>query len=356
MASSARYQLGAARVNRVSAFDAIIPMQATERADVQVHGETIRFGVHTGQQFESFDEALELWQRAEELGYDWVSDFDHFRPGSGGAGLPCFEGTTLLAAVAARTSRVRCSILVASVAYRHPALLASAATTIDHISGGRLELGLGAGGGDRAQEQWGLPAPSTGASMDMLDEACRVLRLLWGEEVSSFDGRYYTLRDARLEPKPLQARVPLVIGGAGERRLLRIVAEHADVWNTMASDLELYRHKTAVLEQHCRDVSREPGDVRRSVMFRAVLGETEGEARDRLAEMEDAAPPGGPPLGGWLVVGTPERCVEELRQYARLGVRDFLLGARTPLDWRTIELVAAEVAPALAGQRGLSAT
>jgi alkanesulfonate monooxygenase SsuD/methylene tetrahydromethanopterin reductase-like flavin-dependent oxidoreductase (luciferase family) len=304
---------------------------------VPVHGDAVRFGVHTGQQFRGFAEALELWTRAEAAGYDWVSGFDHFRPGAGGPGGPCFEGLTLLSALAARTERVRCAILVLAVPYRHPAVVAAAAATIDHVSGGRLELGLGAGGGDLGNEQYGLPFPPTGERLDMLDEACHVVRGLLTQDVTSFAGRHYRLEDARLAPKPLQARVPLVIGGAGERRTLRIVAEHADIWNTMAGDAGAYRRLAGVLAGHCEAAGRDPADIRRSVMFRAVVRETEAEAR---ADAGD---------GAWLVAGTPEQCAERLRAYAELGVRDFLLGLRPPIDWQTLELVATRVAPALRG-------
>jgi alkanesulfonate monooxygenase SsuD/methylene tetrahydromethanopterin reductase-like flavin-dependent oxidoreductase (luciferase family) len=164
----------------------------------------------------------------------------------------------------------------------------------------------------------------------MLDEACRILRSLWTQETTTFEGRHFQLKDARCEPKPMQEHLPLVIGGAGERRTLRIVAEHGDIWNMLYwSDLDEYRHKLEVLAEHCADVGRDPADVRRSLTFRALLDEDEGAARERARELH------GDPL--------PER----LRAYADVGVGDFLLGAMTPVDQQTIELVANSVAPAL---------
>jgi F420-dependent oxidoreductase-like protein len=313
---------------------------------VQIHGEAIRFGIHSGQQYTDFDQCLELWQRSEELGYDWVSNFDHFRPMDHPTG-PCFEGTTLLAALAARTSHVRCGMLVLGVAYRHPAVVANIAATIDHLSGGRLELGVGAGANDIGQDQYGIPFPRVGVRMDMLDEACRVMRSLWTQETTTFEGRHYRLKDARMEPKPVQEHLPLVIGGAGERRTLRIVAEHADVWNTVAGDLDAYRHKLKVLAAHCADVGRDSADIRKSVMFRVVLAGNERKAEERLGELLGNVPSDSPMRQGWLTVGTPEQCVEHLRPYVDLGVGDFLFGIRSPVDWQTIELVAQQVAPAL---------
>lgn len=313
---------------------------------MHLHRDTIRFGIHSGQQYGSFDEALALWRTAESLGADWVSVFDHFRPMDRPLG-PCLEGPTLLAALAARTPRVRCAILVAGVPYRHPGILASIAATLDHVSGGRLELGLGAGGPDLAQQQFGLPFPPVGERMDMLEETCTVLRRLWTEESVTFRGRHFQLEDARLEPRPLQSRVPIVIGGGGEQRTLRIAARHADVWNTVPASPDGYRHKLDVLRGHCADLGRDPAEIRKSILFRAVLAPTETEAYARLDEMTGHAPADSPLRQGWLVVGTPEQCLDRLIPYAEMGVRDFLLGARAPVDWETVELAAGPVAEGL---------
>lgn len=313
---------------------------------MQIYGDTIRVGIHSGQQYTTFDQCLELWQRAEQLGYDWVSAFDHFRPPDRPSG-PCFEGMTLLAALAARTRSVRCAMLVLAVSYRHPAIVASMAATIDHISGGRLELGLGAGSYDMGQEQYGLPLPHAGVRLAMLDEACRVIRELWTKESVDLAGKYYQLKSASLVPQPLQKHVPIVLGGSGELRTLRIVAEHADIWNTLAGDLDLYRHKINVLASHCAAVDRDPADIRKSVMLRAVLASTEQEAEERLQELLAGASLDSPKRQGWLVIGTPEQCAERLRPYIDLGVRDFLLSVREPIDWPTIELFIQQVAPML---------
>jgi alkanesulfonate monooxygenase SsuD/methylene tetrahydromethanopterin reductase-like flavin-dependent oxidoreductase (luciferase family) len=319
---------------------------------MQIHGDTLRFGVHSGQQYAEFEECLGLWQRAEELGYDWVSLFDHFRPPIGGPAGPCFEGTTLLAALAARTSRIRCAMLVSAVTWRHPALAAAAAATIDHISGGRLEFGIGAAGADLGYEQYGIPFPAAGDRLDMLDEACRVMRGLWSGERTDFSGKHYTLTDAYLAPRPLQERLPLVIGGEGRRRMLRIVAEHADIWNTLAGDPAGYRGLLDALGGHCADVGRDVADIRKSVTFRALLAPDAPGLAEGRRRLERILPADSPVWPEYLVMGTPDECVERLKPYLDLGVRDFVLGARPPVDWRSVELFAQEVIPALRAYHG----
>ena len=305
-------------------------------------GDQIRFGVYSGPQHATFDGYLELWRRCEELGFDWLSVFDHFMPIVGQPDGPCFDGPTMMAAMAAHTSRVRVAILVTGVTYRHPAVAANIAATIDHVSGGRAEFGIGAAWFEKEHRQYGIPFPRVGVRMDMLDEACRVMRGLWSEERFSFTGEHYQLQAAQMNPKPVQARLPLLIGGAGEKRTLRIVAEHADVWNTGLEELETFRHKLRVLARHCELVGRDSREIRKSLTFRAILAENETELAARRRR-----PPAIPIDLSGVEFLTSEQCVERMRPFAELGARDFLLSAYAPYDWRTLELVAREVAPAL---------
>ncbi|WP_078883501.1 LLM class flavin-dependent oxidoreductase [Streptomyces sp. CNQ431] len=307
----------------------------------------IRFGVHSGQQYTRFGDCLALWTRAEELGYDWVSLFDHQRPPLGGPDGPCFDGPTLLAALAARTRRIRCGMLVSAVTWRHPAMAASIAATLDHVSGGRLEFGVGAGGPDLAYEQYGIPFPSAGERLDMLDEACEIMRGLWTHGRVDHAGRHYRLAGACLEPKPLQERLPLVIGGGGEKRTLRTVARHADVWNTLVTDVDTYRRKQAVLAAYCDEIGRSPDEIRMSMTFRVVLAEDDARVGERKRERLALLPVGSSDVSEYLAFGTPQQCVEALLPYVRLGVRDFLLGLRPPVDWETMRIFAEQVAPAL---------
>jgi alkanesulfonate monooxygenase SsuD/methylene tetrahydromethanopterin reductase-like flavin-dependent oxidoreductase (luciferase family) len=222
------------------------------------------------------------------------------------------------------------------------------AATIDHVSGGRLELGLGAAWYELEHEQYGIRFPPIGERMDMLDEACRIVRGLWTQEITTFDGRYWQLRDARCEPKPLQQPLPLWIGGSGERRTLRIVAEHADGWNTFLMPRDEYRHKLDVLERHCADVGRDPDTIRRQLVARAILGEDEREAEERVRERAEALQVDVDQVRAKWAVESAEAFAERLRPYAEeLGVGDLLVLARPPADLRTIELLARVVAPAL---------
>ena len=308
---------------------------------------SLRFGIHSGQQHTSFEDYLALWRLAEDVGLDWASVFDHFLPIQSDPTGPCFEGPTLLAAMAAHTTRLRCGIIVVGVTYRNPAILANIATTIDHISGGRMDLGLGAAWYEDEHRQYNVPFPRIGIRMDMLDEACRIVRALWTETRATVEGEHFAVRDALCEPKPLQERMPLWIGGSGEKRTLRIVAEHADGWNTFHGDPAEYRHKVGVLAGHCADVGRDPADIRKQVVLRAILDDSEAAAAERLRERADRAGVAPEQLGDGMIVGTPEQCAERLADHRDLGVGDFLVLARPPADRRTIELFAREVAPAL---------
>ena len=309
---------------------------------MSAYGDQIRFGVYSGPQHATFGGYLELWRRCEALGYDWLSVFDHFMPIVGDPGGPCFDGPTMMTAMAAHTSRVRVAILVTGVTYRHPAVAANIAATIDHVSGGRAEFGIGAAWFEKEHVQYGIPFPRVGVRMDMLDEACQVMRGLWTEERFSFAGEHYQLQDAQMDPKPVQARLPLLIGGDGEKRTLRIVAEHADVWNTGLEEIETFRHKLEVLARHCEQVGRDPREIRKSLTLRAILAENETELAARRSE-----PPAMPIDLSNFEFLTPDQCAERMRPFAELGGRDFLLAAYSPYDWRSLELFAREVAPAL---------
>ena len=307
----------------------------------------LRFGIHAGQQHATFDEYLAIWRLAEDVGLDWASVFDHFLPIQSDPTGPCFEGFTLLSAMAAHTERLRCGIIVTGVTYRNPAVLANMAATIDHVSGGRLEMGLGAAWYEDEHNQYGIPFPRIGERMDMLDDACRIVKALWTEETATVAGKHFSVTGARCEPKPVQSPLPLWIGGSGEKRTLRIVAERATGWNTFHGDVAEYQHKLDVLAGHCADVGRDPAEIRKQVVLRAILDDTEAAALDRARERADRAGVPVEQLIDGMVVGTPEQCAARLEDHRRLGVADFLVLARPPADERTIELFAREVAPAV---------
>ncbi len=310
----------------------------------------LRFGIHAGQQNTDYASYAALWERAEALGLDWASVFDHFLPIFSDPQGPCFEGFTLLGAMAAQTSRLRCGIVVSGITYRHPALLANIAVTLDHISGGRFELGLGAAWYELEHERYGIAFPRFRERAEMLREASLIVKQMWSRERTTFEGEHFHLIDAPCEPKPVQTpSIPLWIGGAGERVTLRVVAEVADGWNTFLIPQDEYRHKLDVLAEHCAAFGRDPHDIRRALVTVALLADTEGELDDRVRERASALGIEPVAVRERFAVATAERFIDTLRPFVALGVGDFLLRARAPADERTLELFATTVAPALRG-------
>jgi len=213
---------------------------------------------------------LQVWQEADRtpaFEHAWL--FDHFAPIQGDLDGACFEGWTLLAALAAQTSRLRLGLMVAGNTYRHPAVHAHMAATVDVISNGRLEFGVGAGWNEYEHQSMGIPLYTPGERIRRLGEACEITQRLWTQQLTAFEGRYYQLAQARCEPKPIQKPYPpIVIGGSGEQLTLRIVAQYADIWNFGGGDVETFQHKIGVLHEHCAAVGRDPEQIELSVQAR----------------------------------------------------------------------------------------
>ena len=306
----------------------------------------VRVGLHSGQQYAVFDEIAALWRRAEDAGLDWVSLFDHVRPPLGGAAGPCLEPLTTLSALAGRTARVRCALLVAAPAWRHPALLAASLLTIDHVSGGRAELGLGVGSSDLGHQQFGI-APPGPDRYEFLDEYCAVVSgLLRGREVTH-QGHHFSVQHARLVPGPIQPSIPLTIGASGERRGLRLVARWADTWNTLAGSVDAYRRKCEALDRWCDVEGQDPSRIRRSITFRTVLATTSTRTAAKRERLREALGGDHPDLHEHLDADSVGELVDVLGQYRELGATDFLLGLRPPLDEETLDVFVTEVAPQL---------
>lgn len=226
----------------------------------------MRISVKLAPTFE-YSELEQFWSRADALGFGTVWNYDHFY-GLDANATPTLEGWTCLAAMAAVVRRARVGCMVTGVTYRNPAILAKMAVTVDHISGGRLDFGIGAGWHEAEHRGYGIPFPSPGTRVAMLDEALTVIRRLWAEESVSFSGRFFTLEDALCEPKPVQRpRPPIVIGGS-QPKMLRVIARHADEWN-MPSRLGPadWAEVSGRLDAACAEVGRDPGRVRRSVQL-----------------------------------------------------------------------------------------
>ena len=230
----------------------------------------LSWGVKTAPQHTTYDAMLKMWQGADDtpaFEHAWL--FDHFSPIQGSLDGPCFEGWTLLAALAAQTSRLRLGLMVTGNTYRHPAILAHMAATVDVISNGRLDFGIGAGWNEYEHTSMGIPLYAPGERIRRLGEACEIIRRLWTQHLTDFEGRYYQLKEARCEPKPIQKPYPpFVIGGSGEQLTLRVVAQYADIWNAMPATVEDFRHKLDVLHGHCAAVGRNPQEITLSVQAR----------------------------------------------------------------------------------------
>jgi F420-dependent oxidoreductase-like protein len=291
---------------------------------------------------ESWDDVYELAAHCERTGWDGVYFADHFMPN--GPGPEPVDGDTLecwsiIAALAATVPRMRIAPLVTSVTYRHPAVLAKIASAVDHVSGGRLSLGVGAGWQLNEHAAYGLELGSVRERMDRFEEAVQILRSLLTEPRTTFEGKYFQLHDAPAQPAPVQARMPLLIGGAGERRTLRIAAQYADHWNAWTTP-ELLAHKVSVLREHCAEVGRDPAEIHVSTQGMLYLSTDE----EWLKEHRDGAP------GRPMIVGTPAEVAGIVARYQEAGadeliVPDFTLGTLAEKK-DTCDLFMAEVAPA----------
>ncbi len=279
----------------------------------------VRFGLCTDQNL-PYATLVERWQYFESLGFDSLWDCDHYVQPSRPTG-PYYEGWTLLAALAARTERVRVGVLVSSNTFRHPALLAKEAVTVDHISNGRLDLGIGAGWYVPEHEMYGLDFPPPAERVARFRECVEIVDALLRNEVTTYAGRYYQLQDAAFRPGPVQQpRPPLVLGGS-KPKMLRIVAEYADTWNAFGS-VEAMRERNALLDEQCAIVGRDP-----QAITRALYG---------WASMMGSDP--------WE---SPAAFTEIIGAYRDAGINEFLLDAPGADHFPVLEKIVADVLPAL---------
>ncbi|HEX2851215.1 MAG TPA: TIGR03560 family F420-dependent LLM class oxidoreductase [Acidimicrobiales bacterium] len=267
----------------------------------------MRFGIDVAQQRMPWDEVVRRVQFGEALGFDGAWGFDHFQPMYGEGPGEAFDGMTTLAALAGQTDRIRLGLLVTGVTYRHPAILASQALTIDHASHGRLELSLGAAWFEPEHRALGVPFPSTAERFDLLEDALEIVtRLSTGERVS-YDGRVVSLRDAQMQPLPVQRpHPPIWIGGNGPRRTLPLVARYADVWHGFGTPNSL-RPSMERLDELTAAAGRDPASILRAASL--SLSDDFNTIRRYLAKWRD---------GGWgyLVCGWPEEGYARVEQFA----------------------------------------
>ena len=266
-----------------------------------------------------FDRVVEQAKAAEGAGFNTVTVMDHLYQiqGVGPVTDPMLEGWSVLAALARETSRVRLGTLVTGVTYRNPALLAKTATTLDILSGGRAIFGLGAAWNDVEHDGYGFEFPPVRERMDRLDEALTIVRKMFTEERPSFEGRHYRIHDALNEPRPVQpGGPPILVGGGGEQRTLRIAARHADMTHWFAIGIEPLRRKTEILEHYCSEIGRDPASIERTMGAPVIVAANDAEAQALLERMpEDRRP--------FAQVGTAEQMAGAMRPYLDAGFTGF---------------------------------
>ena len=263
----------------------------------------------TGQ---AWSEILDVSLYAERTGWDGIWVADHFMPLAGNLDDPMHECWSVLAALAAVVPRVRVGALVAGNTYRHPAVLAKQAVTIDHVSNGRLVLGIGAGWQEN-EHAYGIELPSVKDRLDRLEEACKVITGLLNQDRTTFDGTYYHLTDAPLSPKAATGKLPLLVGGGGEKRTMRIAAQYADEWNVWG-DPALLAAKGAVLDRHCEDLGRDPSTIKRSANALLFLSEDESSSREPGRARDVPS-----------IIGTPAEVVEIAAAYQAQRVDELII-------------------------------
>lgn len=281
----------------------------------------LRFGIKTAQQWTTYDDILRVWLEADSvpiIEHAWA--FDHFIPLGPDPTGPQLEGWTLLGALAARIERLRVGLMVTGNTYRHPAVLANIGATVDHISHGRLDFGIGAGWNELESTMYGIPLYTPGERIRRLGESCEMIKRLWTETVANFDGKYYQLKEARCEPKPIQKPYPpFVIGGSGEQLTLRVVAQYASIWNFVGGSVETFNHKREVLAGHCVAIGRDPSTIELSIQT-LVNYENPAETRDQI------------------------------RPYIEAGATHIILNLRAPYPEGIVERIAKEIAEPLKGE------
>jgi len=305
----------------------------------------IRFGIQTGQQNVTWDDMVSLWQKADGWGYDSLWNFDHFYPIFTDPNGPCFEGWTTLAALAQATKRARIGTLVNGNTYRNPCLTAKMAATLDHVSGGRFNLGIGAGWFELEHRTFGIDFKTIPGRLAALDEACRIIKSMFADERTTFAGKHYTVTDALGMPKPVQRpHPPIMIGGTGQKVLLRIVAEHADMWNSYGT-AERMAELIGVLDRHCDAVRRDPAAIEKTVMmplcYRAAP-EREQFVCAVAASMDGSTPEQARKR---IMIGDADECLETIDRYTRVGITHFIFMTFTPYFPDEIQGFAEEVLP-----------
>ena len=293
---------------------------------------TLKIGIHAGPQNLTVTDLQRLWRRGDEAGFHWISVWDHFYANPlKDRGEPCFEAVAAMAALAAMTEHVRVGCLMFCALYRNPGLLAKAAVTIDHISDGRADIGVGAGWLEEEFRDFGYGFPPLGERLDRLEEAVQIIRSLWQDPVTEFDGSYYHLEGAVGSPRPKGLR--LWMGGFGTRRTPAMAARYADGFNLPYLPPDAVADRLGRLTEACERIDRDPASLDTSVNVGFYMG------RD---EAPDVIP-------GGALLGDAHRVIDRLGEYAETGVKGVNIAFRPPIDWEAFESFIEDVLPTYHG-------
>jgi F420-dependent oxidoreductase-like protein len=303
----------------------------------------MRFAVMIeGQEDVGWNDWVALAQTCERLGFEALFRSDHYGSVEGVRTRGALDAWATVCALAAITSQLRLGTLVSPATFRHPSVLAKSAVTADHISGGRIEVGLGTGWNEPEHRAYGFPFPDMKTRMDRLSEQLEIITRSWHQGAFSFRGEHYTVEDLDALPKPVQQPLPLVMGGAAKPRGAALAARYAAEYNVVYADPEEARASRERLVAACRDAGRDPATLRFSLMHGFLIGADEADLRERAGRL-------GQPLdalrGSWIS-GTPDQVIARLREYEAAGVERVMLQHNLFRDLDALELIAAEVVPA----------
>lgn len=291
-----------------------------------------------------FDRIVAMAQTAESAGFSSVSLMDHLHQ-IGPVGPPqnwMFEGSTMLAAIAARTTKVSLGLLVGSVTYRNPAIAAKTTTTLDIISGGRAWHGLGAGWFEEEHRAYGYDFPELKLRFELLEEALQISRAMFTQEQASFTGKHFHVDGAYNNPKPLRGHIPILIGGSGERKTLRLVAKYGDGCNLFGGPDQV-RHLLGVLENHCADVGRDPAEIAKTGLGRVIIGRTDEEAQKKVDFLRSVGVP--EESLAMFITGDPDTVGERVQALKDAGLEGWGLSMPDAHDLEALDLVGRTLAP-----------
>jgi F420-dependent oxidoreductase-like protein len=279
----------------------------------------------------------------DRLKFDSLWVWDHFYAINGDTHRPNFEGWQIQPAYAAITQHVRIGCLVSGVTYRHPAVLANMATTLDNIANGRAILGIGAAWNALEHNAYGIDLGTPAERSRRFAEAAKIIRRLVDGERVTFSGRYYELVNAEVLTRPIQARLPIMVGGGGEQKTLRTAARYADMWHAFGTPQQM-AHKLDVLKQHCADVGRDPNEIMPFAGRWVIIRDDPAKAKAHLDRVAKHHGMSSPPEA---IVGSPDDVAKRIAEYGRVGMKGFIIGFAEPFDTETIERLATEVRPRL---------